>query len=180
MYEYIPIIAVRRQRIGDEERFREDPGIVEVGLTFSGMGGGQVVMPLEEIDEFEEEEEEDPILGMSKWDAQLGCGVKEEPSSHDDEFDHGEEDEFANVSNENEFMTFGLPIFVCKRNIPLGFLDTPFATRVLDRFPKKDYKGVPLPEEELPMVSQRAASFICSILCLLTFVMLMMHSATFK
>ena len=33
----------------------------------------------------------------------------------------------------------------------MGFLDTPFATQVLDRFPKKDYKGVPLPEEELPM-----------------------------
>jgi hypothetical protein len=38
-----------------------------------------------------------------------------------------------------------------KRNIPLGFCDAAFCTRVLDRFPHKNYKGLPLPEEELPM-----------------------------
>ena len=114
--------------------------MVDVALTFGGLDGNHAaIMLFEEIDEFEEEEEEDPILGMSREKG----------------FVHDLADEFTKTSNENEneFMAFGLPMLVCKRNLPLGFLDAPFATKVLDRFPKKDYKGVPLPEEELPMVS---------------------------
>ena len=132
--------------------------MVDVALTFGGLDGNHAaIMLFEEIDEFEEEEEEDPILGMSKWDAQLGCRGKRDSSLQGDRegLDHDLVDEFTKTSNENEneFMAFGLPMLVCKRNLSLGFLDAPFATRVLDRFPKKDYKGVPLPEEELPMVS---------------------------
>ncbi len=157
-YEYVPVIAVRRQRVGDEERFHEDPGIVDVALTFGGLDGSHVIMPFEEIDEFEEQEEEDPILGMSKWDAQFGCReTNETQRDHEhDEFNQDLTDDFDKIPgrDDHDFMAFGLPALVCKRNMPLGFLDTPFATRVLDRFPKKDYKGVPLPEEELPMVRE--------------------------
>ena len=32
---------------------------------------------------------------------------------------------------------FGMPAVGCKRNLPMGFLDTHFATEVLDRFQKK-------------------------------------------
>jgi hypothetical protein len=40
-----------------------------------------------------------------------------------------------------------------KYKFPIGFLDTPlpFATKVLNSLPKKDYEGVPLSEEDLPM-----------------------------
>ena len=43
-YEYVPLLAVRRQRVGDEERFQEDPSIVEVGMTFSGVGGKAITV----------------------------------------------------------------------------------------------------------------------------------------
>ena len=58
-------------------------------------------------------------------------------------------------NNDNEpqqhNVQLGYPIFLSRRNVPFGFSDAPFATTVLDRFPKKNYKGLPLPEEELPM-----------------------------
>ena len=143
-YEYIPIIALRRQRVGDDERFREDASVVDIALTFSDLGG-KAVLPLDDDDEFEENgNDEDPILAMTPWDASSVCsGARQE--EHDDA-------EAADIdSHADGFLSFGLPTLICRRNVPLGFLDTPFATRVLDRFPKKDYKGVPLPEEELPM-----------------------------
>jgi len=61
------------------------------------------------------------------------------------------EDNYKEAPNEEDLLAFGMNAIVCKYNLPMGFLDTPFASQVLDRFPKKDYKGVPLPEEELPM-----------------------------
>jgi hypothetical protein len=44
-----------------------------------------------------------------------------------------------------------IPIIVVRKNVPMGFADVPIVTGVLDRFPSKDYKGLPLPTEELPM-----------------------------
>ncbi len=128
-YQYVPIIAVRRQRIGEEERFHEDPGIVDIALTLSGKDGS-VVLPEEEVfDEFDDNnDEEDDILGKSKWS----------------------ESSIVRERIEDEDMIV-IPSIIFRRNLPRGFADTPFATGVLDRFPKKDYKGVPLPEEELPM-----------------------------
>jgi hypothetical protein len=46
---------------------------------------------------------------------------------------------------------FGTACILFQRNMPLGFCDAAFSTTVLDRFPYKNYKGLPLPEEELPM-----------------------------
>ncbi len=45
----------------------------------------------------------------------------------------------------------GYPIIIYRKNKPHGLADIPFSTSVLDRFPQKNYKGLPLPEEELPM-----------------------------
>lgn len=40
-YDYVPLLAVRRQRVREEERFAEDPAVVEVGVLFlDGQGGG--------------------------------------------------------------------------------------------------------------------------------------------
>ena len=39
-----------------------------------------------------------------------------------------------------------------RRNVPDGFSDIPFASaKVLDRFPQKNYRGMPFPEEEMPL-----------------------------
>ena len=56
-----------------------------------------------------------------------------------------------NLMQSSSNILFGTPIFISKWNLPMGFADAPFAASVLDRFPKKNYKGLPLPEEELPM-----------------------------
>eukprot|EP00979_Chaetoceros_neogracilis_P008665 scaffold1922_cov291-Chaetoceros_neogracile.AAC.8 len=93
-YEFVPLVALRRQRFGEEER--------------------------------------------STWGP---SNTKEDDA----------EDNYKEAPNEEDLLAFGTNAIVCKYNLPMGFLDTPFASQVLDRFPKKDYKGVPLPEEESPM-----------------------------
>ena len=72
--------------------------MVDVALTFGGLDGNHAaIMLFEEIDEFEEEE--DPILGMSREKG----------------FVHDLADEFTKTSNENEneneFIAFGLPTY---------------------------------------------------------------------
>jgi len=134
-YEYIPIIAVRRQRLGEEERFHEDPGMIDIALSFSDHNGKPLIPAVEEIDEFDEKnEEEDEILGKSNWSA---SSLLQTFDDIEEEVDH--------------IKMHSLPTIIFQHNMPLGFVDTPFATSVLDRFPRKDYKGVPLPQEELPM-----------------------------
>ncbi len=133
-YEFIPIVAVRRQRIGEEERFHEDPGIIDIAMTLSNRNGNAAIPDDEEFDEFDDnDEDEDDLLRKSKWTASnvLESLVDKEET----------EEKSLNI----------LPAIIFQRNLPSGFVDTPFATGVLDRFPRKDYKGVPLPEEELPM-----------------------------
>ncbi|KAL3826923.1 hypothetical protein ACHAXA_006003 [Cyclostephanos tholiformis] len=44
------------------------------------------------------------------------------------------------------------PVILLRRNVPNGFADVPIApAKVLDRFPRKNYRGNPFPEEELPL-----------------------------
>ena len=133
-YEYIPIIAVRRQRIGEEERFQEDSAVTDVTITLSSSNGDTLFPEEEEFDEFEANyDNEEDILGKSKWLSSFGLEY------------------ITKQRNDNGDAVFMLPSISFRRNLPRGFVDTPFAAGVLDRFPKKDYKGVPLPEEELPM-----------------------------
>jgi hypothetical protein len=135
VYEYVPIIAVRRQRAGEEERFHEDPGIVDIEISLSQ--NSIVAFPGDddgEDDEFEEnEDDDDDISGKPPWTTSKLL----HPAEND-----------PHECEENAVLH---PLLVFRRNRPRGFIDTPFATSVLDRFPKKDYKGVPLPQEELPM-----------------------------
>ena len=133
-YEFIPIVAVRRQRIGEEERFHEDPGIIDIAMTVSDKNGNAAIPEDEEFDEFDDNnEDEDDLLRKSKWSAStvLESLVDKEVN----------EEKSLNI----------LPAIIFQRNSPSGFVDTPFATGVLDRFPRKDYKKIPLPQEELPM-----------------------------
>jgi hypothetical protein len=130
-YIYIPILALRRQRTGDEERYHEDPGVVDVSVTFCDSGGNPV-MP----DETDDDEDEGgfSFIDKSKWTRAS----------------------FSKTINKDSARPrpappLGSPMILVKRNVPIGFADAAFATSVLDRFPLKNYKDLPLPEEELPM-----------------------------
>ena len=145
---YIPIIAVRRQRIGEEERYHEDPGMIDIAMTLSNHDGSYAIPEDEEYDEFDGngEEEVDEILGKSKWSASsmLDLLLQTNNGNHHNDIEEDEDEE-------DERMLSNFPTVIFQHNLPNGFLDTPFATSVLDRFPSKDYVGAPLPEEELPM-----------------------------
>ena len=44
------------------------------------------------------------------------------------------------------------PVLFLRWNTPNGFADVPIApAKVLDRFPRNNYRGMPFPEEELPL-----------------------------
>jgi hypothetical protein len=137
-YVYIPILAVRRQRVGEEERFKEDAAVVDVKTSYFGSNGILI-----KEDEKEADNDDDfgqstammhhqihrNILKMTEWGASLSYlnDVPDPPLNR------------------------GLAQILFRRNIPNGFADLPFQARVLDRFPSKDYRGMPFPEEELPL-----------------------------
>lgn len=135
-YMFIPVLAMRRQRIGEEERFHEDPAIVEIAVSVTD-DIGQPILPFEEVDPFEEEEDDAgmTLLEKSPW-AAVNAPKKTFNSMQD---------------QSSKRSALGTICILVRRNIPLGFCDAAFATTVLDRFPYKNYKGLPLPEEELPM-----------------------------
>jgi len=133
---YVPVIAIRRQRLGDEERYHEDPAIVEFAVTFED-GMGEPVFPDESLDDDDGEEDENTFrtLGKTGW-------ARAPNTSHR---------KAARLPVRRLRQQLGSPVILVKRNLPFGFADAAFATRVLDRFPRRNYKGLPLPEEELPM-----------------------------
>mmetsp|Transcript_29663 Transcript_29663/g.71384 ORF Transcript_29663/g.71384 Transcript_29663/m.71384 type:complete len:1767 (+) Transcript_29663:2-5302(+) len=131
-YMYIPILAIRRQRVGEEERFNEDPAIVDICVSFWNRMG-EPSLPVEEIDPFDDEEIKSLLLRNTEWKA-AAVPVQSEVSS-----------QYWRPP------AFGTNCLLLKRNLPLGFCDATFKATVLDRFPYKNYKGLPLPEEELPM-----------------------------
>ena len=131
---YIPVLALRRQRTDDEERYHEDPAVVDLAITFDD-GCGNPVLPTS-YEGFDNDSDNDgnlTLLGRSDWSS----------SSINISQQEGDERMLNQI--------LGTPIILVKRNNPIGFADAAFATRVLDRFPVKNYKDLPLPEEELPM-----------------------------
>ena len=139
-YVFVPILAVRRQRIGEEERFHEDPAIVDMSVSFLDQMGDPV-LPFEEVDPFEEESNDagSIVLDKSVWVLVNSKSPRSTSSPR-----HST----AQVSSRPNL---GAVCILVRRNLPLGFCDAAFSTSVLDRFPYKNYKGLPLPEEELPM-----------------------------
>lgn len=131
-FVYIPALALRRQRTGDEERYREDAAIVDLAVTFMDQNGP--VMPHDTDDE-DEDDGTFRLLGKSEW---LHLGQNSDSKSH---LDH----------SSLRGQSFGSIALLARRNIAFGFADVAFATRVLGRFPQRNYKNLPLPEEELPM-----------------------------
>jgi hypothetical protein len=151
-YIYVPVLAVRRQRIGDEERFAEDPALIDLSVSVFDEGG-QAVLPSEEYqfmteEEMLEDENDDGVevgtklLHKTKWIESRNRGSI-----------HGEKKNTTSKQQQerNATATLGAVCILVRHNVPMGFCDAAFSTRVLDRFPYKNYKGLPLPEEELPM-----------------------------
>jgi len=124
---FVPTIAIRRQRVGDEESYHEDPAMVDLSVTLLTRLG-EPLLPVEDHDVFDQEDDGTfTILGKTKWSlVDLKHTVRSEKR-------------------------FGMPVMIVRKNLPFGFADAAFATSVLSRFPKENYKGLPLPEEELPM-----------------------------
>jgi len=154
-YIYVPVLAVRRQRTGEEERFSEDPALVDISVTVFDERG-QAVLPSEEYqfmteEEMMEDETEDneqvgrKLLHKTKW-----IESRKHISSNQQNLDKSKEQR-RKFQQQNNLNTLGMICLIVRHNVPMGFCDAAFSTRVLDRFPYKNYKGLPLPEEELPM-----------------------------
>lgn len=131
---YIPALAIRRQRVTDEERFHEDAGIVNVAVSFLD-DAFRPVLPRDPDNDEEEDWSDFDLLGLSDWSSAL---IVRRPNMYRE-------------SSELMKRKVGFPVLVVKRNLPYGFCDATFATQVQGRFPAQNYKGMPLPEEELPM-----------------------------
>lgn len=146
---FIPILAVRRQRTREEERFHEDAGIVDLAVSFCDKNGSAVLpVEQEDVDDMMMDEGEDELNLLSKtsWseadptpkDSKSSLKIKKRPDSTK-----------ARIRRVQKAL--GSPTILARHNVPFGFADQAFATSVLDRFPVKNYKGLPLPSEELPM-----------------------------
>ncbi|EJK48823.1 hypothetical protein THAOC_32351 [Thalassiosira oceanica] len=134
-FVYIPVLSLRRQRVGEDERYHEDPAIVDLMISTLNPSG----LPQLPIDEDDEEEfgrsskalmhnvAHVDILKKTKWTTSLSQATNTPSSSS------------------------AWPVLLLRRNVPNGLCDLPFAAKVLDRFPRQDYRGLPFPEEELPM-----------------------------
>ncbi|GAX24917.1 hypothetical protein FisN_2Lh192 [Fistulifera solaris] len=131
---YVPALAIRRQRTGDEERYHEDAAIVDLAVTFLDQNGP--VMPHDSEDEDEEDGTFQP-LGKSDW---LPVGQNA-----------GDTTSKSLLDDSLHKPGLGSITLLARKNIAFGFADVAFATRVLGRFPPQNYKNLPLPEEELPM-----------------------------
>jgi len=111
-------------RVGEEDRFREDPSMVDIAMTISGLGRKPRRINLK----------------MTTRIPSLVCrhGYHASSNKFMDSDGNTEEEDNDESRQEEELMASGMPAIVCKYNLPIGFLDTPFATKVLDRLPKKD------------------------------------------
>eukprot|EP00751_Fragilariopsis_kerguelensis_P004867 CAMPEP_0170817696 /NCGR_PEP_ID=MMETSP0733-20121128/40201_1 /TAXON_ID=186038 /ORGANISM="Fragilariopsis kerguelensis, Strain L26-C5" /LENGTH=2012 /DNA_ID=CAMNT_0011177481 /DNA_START=130 /DNA_END=6168 /DNA_ORIENTATION=+ len=152
-YLYVPVLALRRQHIGDEERFNEDPALIELSVSIFDERG-KAVLPSEEYqfmteEEMLEDENEDgeavgtKLLHKTKWIESWSRGCI-----------NGQQERMKRQQQHQErnpTAALGAVCLLVRHNVPMGFCDAAFSTRVLDRFPYKNYKGLPLPEEELPM-----------------------------
>ena len=127
----LPVLAIRRQKISDNERFNEDSAICDLSLTFRYSDVGISFMEKKDLR---------PIV----------------PGYSDD--DEEENDDKLSFLKKTEWQTIGkirnrmnVPILIVRKNDPVGFADIPFEASVQDRFPSCDYKGLPMPVEELPL-----------------------------
>ena len=141
-YLVVPLLAIRRQRLGQEEEYLEDPAIVDMSVSCLDRYGSFVIP----MDYDEDEDDDDDIPLLSQKTAWTSSRFHEQTPNREQR----KQEQDMNQTGQDDGM-LGVPVIFYRKNVPIGFANAAFATRVLDRFPRKDYKGVPLPEEELPM-----------------------------
>jgi len=148
---YIPILAIRRQHTGEKERFHEDPSVVDVKLAYFNSDGSQPPIAQEDDDDeefdrnfktFMQNGSHPDILKKSPWTTS---------SDHGDSY---------NEPAQHRLRRGGHGLVLVRRNLPNGFADLPFSAKVLDRFPRKNYRGMPFPEEELPLFCYAGGSLL--------------------
>lgn len=168
-YIFVPVLAIRRQRTGEEERFAEDPALVDISVSFLSRDG-LAIMPTDEYmyqhhqnvsetgddDGCEEANDDDDdnigrkLLRKTKW-RQSGTETGQKGGFLGHPIQERKEQQLHRKRPTIGRSSFGAVCLLTRHNIPMGFCDAAFSTSVLDRFPYKNYKGLPLPEEELPM-----------------------------
>ena len=141
---YIPILAIRHQRTGESERYHEDPSIVDIHITKLDDNGNQPKI----IDNDEDSEEDDEFA--DDFASIRNANVLLHNMVHVDILKKTPWKLSSSLST-NHNLQGRTPIILLKHNIPNGYADIPFPSKVLDRFPSKNYRRLPFPEEELPM-----------------------------
>ena len=143
---YIPIVAIRYQRTGENERYNEDPAMVDIMVSFIDGNG----LPPKIANEEDEDDEFD--------DFGRGSNVLLQNVAHADILNKSD---WTSTMLDGSHPTIpGSPIILNRHNTPNGFADLPFAAKVLDRFPQGNYRGMPFPEEELPMFCYARGSLL--------------------
>ena len=141
---YIPILAIRYQRTGEPERYHEDASIVDIHVTKLDDNGIQPKI----VDDADSEEEDDEFA--DDFATIRNANVLLQNMVHVDILKKTPWKLSSSLST-NHNLPGRTPIILLKHNIPNGYADIPFPSKVLDRFPSKNYRILPFPEEELPM-----------------------------
>jgi hypothetical protein len=120
------VLAVRRQRLGEEERYREDPALTDIAATFHDRDGHAVGPCMGHPDDDGDDEDEQGIFSL------LGHprgSVQRTPPL---------------LSTKRPFEVvsacpFCCSVEICRSALPMLL----FATRVWGRFPLRNYKSLP-------------------------------------
>ena len=127
----LPVLAIRRQRTGENERFHEDSALCDLSISFRpndmssttiGKKSVSPILPFVKEDDEEEESEKLSFLKKTEWHVMGKVKIRSK-----------------------------LPILLVRKNDPIGFADIPFEASMQDRFPSRDYEDLPMPVEELPL-----------------------------
>ena len=160
-YMYIPLLKIRRQRIGEEQRFIEDPAIVDITVSIKHYNNGQQQPILPPDDDDDDGDDDvgnggaDDVDDDDLFDTTNNNNNQETNDTtkllHKTSWQESSNRGTTRTTKTNSNKQQSTPCILYRRNVPMGFCDAAFSTSVLDRFPYKNYKGLPLPEEELPM-----------------------------
>ena len=152
----VPILAIRRQAISNEQRYHEDAAMTDIRVVVKpapthksqGPDGQNHHMDSSygyEADDGDDDDENDDTNANDHH--AIGCGGGGGTY-------HGwlSQTKWFNITATSPPSTaIPRPTIQIRRNRPHGFCDVTVTTRVIGRFPYQNYDTVPLPMEEIPM-----------------------------
>jgi hypothetical protein len=169
VYCYIPVIAIRRQRVTNEQRYNEDAAISDIMIQRSIIPTtNSTNCSSSNNNNNHRHHRTDSNDGIDQeYDHHQYCNNGNNNNHIDDIDDVDSDDEMSSADNilgqtswikiinpYNAISTqilSNIPTIVVRKNHPYGLCDIPYTTRVIGRFPFKNYSNVPLPIEEIPM-----------------------------